>query len=379
MVTRPSRHRRGVAGGGSQGKSRKGFFARLLPVLVVLLLPAAWITFTDFTTPTTVTTEEADLSVDLEANFTTWVLPATSALYPEPEPLENEPFFYMRLMESLTLSMEAVLKAGPDAQVQGTTAINARIIAPERWQRDFVLQEPEPFTVEPGDERAVVLQEELLVPITEFQSFISLVEEETRVMPRGDYRIEIRPVIEVAAENSAASLSENFELSYGFSLAGNTLNMDGQNQQRRSAQQGHPVQKPNTVGLLGRRLPVPPVRYGGAALLLVALAGTGLGLLERRKEWAALPEMERLERKYRARLVNIQADQWPLPGRVMVMGSFRDLVRMADLYEQPIFKMRDVEMARFMVLEGDTVYVYSVLPDPEPAQAALGQPAQLEP
>src|SRR5690606_28108164 len=162
--------------------------------------------------------------------------------------LENEPFFYMRLMESLTLSMEAVLKAGPDAQVQGTTAINARIIAPERWQRDFVLQEPEPFTVEPGDERAVVLQEELLVPITEFQSFISLVEEETRVMPRGDYRIEIRPVIEVAAENSAASLSENFELSYGFSLAGNTLNMDGQNQQRRSAQQGHPVQKPNTVG-----------------------------------------------------------------------------------------------------------------------------------
>src|SRR5690606_24117044 len=259
----------------------------------------------------------------------------------------------MRLLDSLTLSIEAVLNAGPDAQVHGTAAINAHIIAPDRWERDFVLQEPKPFTVEPGEGRAVVLQEELPVPIAEFQSFISRVEEETRVMPRGDYRIEIRPVIEVEAENSAASLSESFELSYGFTLAGNTLNMAGQNQQRRSAQQGHPVQNPNTVGLLGRRLPVLPVRYGGAALLLVVLAGIGLGLLERRKEWAALPEMERLERKYRGRLVNIQADQWPLPGRVVVMGSFRDLVRMADLYEQPIFKMRDGEMARFLVLEGD--------------------------
>lgn len=378
MVQRPSPRRR-MGAGAAKGKARKSFWSRLLPVLVVLLLPAGWLTFTGFATPTTVTKEVVDLAVDLEANFTTWVTPMTSALYPEPEPLANEPFFYMRLMDSLTLTMEAALNTGADAQVQGTTALTARIIAPDRWERDFVLQEPKPFTVEPGEGRAVVLQEELPVPIAEFQSFISRVEEETRVMPRGDYRIEIRPVIEVEAENSAASLSESFELSYGFTLAGNTLNMAGQNQQRRSAQQGHPVQNPNTVGLLGRRLPVLPVRYGGAALLLVVLAGIGLGLLERRKEWAALPEMERLERKYRGRLVNIQADQWPLPGRVVVMGSFRDLVRMADLYEQPIFKMRDGEMARFLVLEGDTVYVYSMSPDPETAQAALGQLAQLEP
>lgn len=356
-----------MGAGAAKGKARKSFWSRLLPVLVVLLLPAGWLTFTGFATPTTVTKEVVDLAVDLEANFTTWVTPMTSALYPEPEPLANEPFFYMRLMDSLTLTMEAALNTGADAQVQGTTALTARIIAPERWERDFVLQEPEPFTVEPGEGRAVVLQQDFPVPITDFQSFIAVVEEETRVMPRGDYRVEIRPIIEVEAENSAASLSERFELSFGFTLAGNTLIPDTQFQQRRSAQRGHPVQTPNTAGVLGRQLPVPAVRYGGAALLLVLLAGTGLGLQDRRKQWAALSELERLERKYRARLVTVQPDQWPLPGRMVAMGSFRDLVRMADLYDQPIMLMRDAALARFMVLEGDTVYIYSVSADPEPA------------
>lgn len=361
----------------------------LLLVALVLLAGSGWLAFTAFGTPLQSSRTVTDLAAEVETTFTHRVLPLPSALYPEPTPLENEPFFYMRLLDRLTLEVDSVLTVRPAGEVEGRAEILVRVVAPERWEREFVLRESQPFRSTGPTDRLVLFDHEFPVDLAAYQDFIAVVEEETRVMPRGDYQIVVVPTVELQVRGTAADagadgagagsqdgtgggpeITERFEFPYTFELAGNTLMPQGQLTQSRSAVATRMVTEPGSVAILGLTAGVAAARILGLAASAVsaalALAMLSLG----QKEARSRPEAERIRRRYRARLLTVRSEDGAMvTGNVLALASFQDLLRVADQLEQSILMVPGEDLCRFIVVGERVTYVY---------EAAAGTPHTAE-
>lgn len=356
-----------------QLRKGKASFKRLRPLLFVAALCVlglgGWLTFDAFRTPLQAVEETTDLQVELDTHLDHLITPVQSLLYPEPTQLVNEPFFYTRLLDAIVLDLKASLQANPAARFTGTAGVELRVVAPERWERSFVLREMQPFQSTGAVDELTVFDEPLPLPLEEMQSFIAQVEEETRIMPRSDYQLLIVPVIEFTAtaespagdgEGSAATVEETFETSYAFRLAGQTLVADTPPDQRRDAATTRLVRSPGVVSLGSLTLPVGTARIIGPAVFAVAGALLVVLLLARSAQLAALPEAEQIRRRYRSRLMELRADsRSPLGnGNTVLLASFQDLVRIADEREQGIFVVADGPVHHYLVLDGNLCYAY---------------------
>lgn len=339
----------------------------------LLLLAGALLTMTAFRTPVESLRTVTDLSADVETTFTHRVLPLLSALYPEPAPLENQPFFYMRLLDQLSLQVDTAVTLRPAAHVEGTAEILVRVVAPERWERSFVLQPARPFRSAGPVERVAVFQDTFPIDLSQYQDFIAMVEEETRVMPRGDYQVVVVPVVEFRAwrDGSGASslqpeVQERFEFPFAFTLAGNTLMPQQQLSQGRSAAASRTVTEPGVVRLAGLSLGVRAARLvglvttGAAAVLVLVLGG------QARRTARSQPEAQRIRRRYRARLLSVRPDAGPvITGSVVPLAAFQDLLRVADQLEQPVLMVPGEDVYRFAVVGERVTYVYEAAAGPQ--------------
>lgn len=317
-----------------------------------------WLALSAFRTPVTLTEQVTDQQIELKTVFTQHVTPIESALYPEPEPLTNEASFYMRLLDELTLDINAVLTAAPAAEIEGTASLVVHVVAPERWSKTFVVIEEHAIGVPRGTDRVVVFDDSIVLPLEEYKEFIAIVEDETRVAPRDDYQIVVAPVIDVRAAGPDAAVSKRFEVPFTFRLAGNTLHADGPYERRLSAAVTHDVTHPGTVRLLGRDWPVVPVRAAGLLLMAPALGMLAVFGWRKRQEAAAVPEAERLLRRYRGRTIEVTAEPQAIPRSTVSLRSFPDLLRLADHLDQTIFVLRMPDETRFMIIDGETVYSF---------------------
>lgn len=332
--------------------------ARGLPLLVPLCAVSLWLTLLAFSSPLEVRREITDLQVQAETTFTHQVLPVTSALFPNPEPLENEPHFYMRLLDRLTLQVDSVLAIEPAAAVEGTTRIDVKVVAPGRWERSFPLRPPQRFRHTEPVEQVEVFKETILVNLEEYQEFISVVEEETRMMPLGDYQIVVVPAIEVTAQHGGQTVANVFEFSYPFVLAGSMLTAEGQRRQTDAAAATHTITEPGTLPVAGLILDVRMTRAIGAVISALLLALTAIGLRAKLATRAAISEAERIRRRHRMRLVEVRTDERIRTAPLIKLATYRDLQRLADHLDQTILMTRNGTKCRFFVVADQMVYMY---------------------
>lgn len=362
--------RSGQSGSGLRGPdaAEKPYRKWLLPCAGCLLTLAVVVTIYAFRLPATEVEEVTDLEVRVDTEFTQLVTPVPSALYPTPQPLENQPFFYMRLMDRLTSGVATVIEVEPAARVSGTAEIIVRVVAPERWERTFVVREPRSFQTAEPVASYPVFNEEIPIPIADYQSFIALVEEETRVMPRGDYEVILTAVVELTAETGSATVSERFEFPYTFQLAGQTLIMEPSYEQRQSASATHTITRPGMLPVGAASLPVSVARIVGGIVSALACILVIWAWRERRRRLPPLSEAQRILRRYKSRLISAKEDAWVDVGRSVELASFQDLLRVADLLEQVVLVVPSVNGYRFIVMDTGVAYSYS----PQDGAPAIG-------
>lgn len=338
---------------GAANRAQPGLFvAAALGAVGTLLALAA------FRTPVMLSERVTDQRVELRTTYVQRITPVPSALYPEPEPLENEPFFFTRLVDELAIDVQAVVTAAPATAIEGTATLLVKVVAPERWSRVFVVLDERPLQSAGAITSMTVFDETVVLPMDEYHAFIAAVEDETRVAPREDYQIVVEPVIDVTADGDSGTVSRKFEMPFTFRLAGNTLYADGPYEQTLSEIRTHDVTFPGFVQLLGRDWPVMPVRVVALALIAPCLWAIAANVWRRLQEAAAMPETERLLRRHRGRLIEANSEPLGVHGSAISLRSFTDLLRVADQLDQPILVVRQTDEIRFAVADREIIYTF---------------------
>ncbi|NTW97878.1 MAG: DUF5305 domain-containing protein, partial [Oscillochloris sp.] len=131
---------------------------------------------------------------------------------------------------------------------------------------------------------------------------------------------------------------------------------------------------PNSMSILGLQLDVALAREGG---LIAAVVAAGLAAM------AALPllwsarssEHARIALRYGAMMIDV-ADQPSLrAARVVRIGSFGDLAKLAERHGALIMRDGPALAPRYIVQQGDTAYIYGALAPEATAPPAAAEPA----
>jgi hypothetical protein len=247
-------------------------------------------------------------------------------------------------------------------RIAGSGAIGATLSDGSGWRRALPLETARTFS---GD--TVTLRATL--DVRRLQALVHEVVAETGT-DAGSYTLTLRPLVRVHGQVDGRPLRDRLAGSYGFRLDPIRLAPAGGSG---TAAPGFGVARwtpgvrsaPNDLSFLRVDLGVESART--LSMVLLALAAVGLAgavalLLGARRA----DEESRIRARYATWLVDVaEARTWPRANVVRV-DSFDDLLRLADRYERMILD----EGGRFVVEDGQSAYVYDVVP--EPAQADYG-------
>lgn len=356
-VTNPRAGKRPASGGRGP---RQWYY---VPVLLVLSLWAGFNFWRVLQLPET--TKEVTSRQDLmcHTQFSYSVFPTPSLLYPDAKPLTEGKSFFTKVTKDVEMKFTTRLEPNPPIPLSGTYEVWLVLEAPELWQRGYLLQGETKFANEKG--QAVEISGAYNIGLQERLAFAKAVEEETGVSPREGYNLYLRPVLRLNSELPAGAKKE-FRPEFGFSLRSYQFASLGEKQHKEEQHLSVEILRATLVPFFGRTLPLATARYLFGLLTLPGLIAAG-ALLRRRLRLLSAGrkacEGTYINRRYRSRIICVQSiDGIPGDRPVLRMGSFAELLRVADEREKPVVLVQTAGnlMMRYSyyVLDEENLYNY---------------------
>jgi hypothetical protein len=290
-------------------------------------------------------------------------------LYPEGGIIKTDSPILTNITDSINICLTSTISAERPVVVQGTYQIIARLVSEGVWEKEFVFKEETPIRVE--EDAPFINLEHKIVP-SYYQGFIEAVEEDTRTRS-SKYLLTIKPLVEwdIIFNDNRIPLDSTpeftFELTNGLMKLVNEAPDDLMDPHSPLNSKTEFVKEDvierteisaQKYNLFGWDFSIIASRYVFAIISLLLLVYL-LSLLVREKRLIkqALTEAERIDKKYRSKIIPVKR---LLDTQLLNLESFKALLKIADEKEQPIFRYRESDdTVIYYVVDGDHVFSYS--------------------
>lgn len=261
---------------------------------------------------------------------------ASGNVYPQGVVTYGDPI-YRALVDELTIQLDYEIDSELAVSGNGSYRIDALVQRSDGWLSTIPLQGDTPFSGTDFEGAALVRLEEVESAIDDFES-------QTGIPTSAPDAYTISVLADVTFDGTVGDdvIHEFSTTRLAFDLTESSLQLVETSDEPRNAMETVKTgtvsveeEMPNTVDLGALELEVRTARMTAqAGLFLAILGGIVLTLLMRKALTA--PEPVQIAARYRSRILPIQGAQLPSPARVIAVTSFDDLLRVADLKQQPI-------------------------------------------
>jgi signal peptidase I len=338
-----------------QPTATNGFSFGALPIgAAVLALAFAGLAALSYTRPLSTTVAKPGLYTQTGTFSYRAVAPAGAAVYGSTTVTTGQPIF-LKLVHAVNFNFAYAFSSSAAHGAAGTIALNAQVIGSNGWKRTLHLVAPTRFS---GDHASVAGSLNL-------RSLSALVERVDALsdVNGGTYTLTLLPSVAVQGVVAGNALHDDFAPKLALLLDPNQLQLQPGNAAgpgaalTQSTSGSGTVKAENKLSLLKLKLSVSLARrislYGGAAALLLLLAGILMGLRSR-----TLDEHVRIERLYGDLIVPVEALPAEPAASVIKTSSIDGLARVAEQAGRMIMHLEHAGLHTYVVEDGGVRYTY---------------------
>lgn len=289
-------------------------------------------------------------------NYKAEVVPCT--LFPKGGVVEPEEAMYTAITKAIHLNITSIIKSGQPVSVQGVRRVFVRLIAEGLWERQFVLEAREEFSLE-GNENKLV-EKDYIINIDDITEYIGKVEEEIVIRP-DKYLLNIKPEIEgnVIYDGNKFPIDSTPEISFEFS---DQIKRIGEKEFTKETPVETLISINQSFKMLNVSIPLVTARilFPAISLIILGIIIFG-GYRIRGTDKKDVFEASKIEKKYNNKLTFIDRNISVLNKITVNVKSFKSLIQLADDKEQPLLRYKSSDIGRvfYYVIDGDCVYSYS--------------------
>lgn len=347
------------------GNKGNRFKLIVMAILTIISIIFALISF--ITSPTVYETTTTN-DINQKCNIQYEAAVKKCILYPDGGIIEPEGALLSTITDYMIFHINSFVEGNDTLRVSGSSYVDAVLISDNYWERHFPLSKESEF--DSTAKHITIIDGEFKLNVSEIFGFITQVEAETNAQPY-EYYLKILPVIngEITYKEHHAGLESPLPLL--FKLTGNSI-------ERVAEMRGEVIANDNSllferstpatedaivqqsVVFLGIDLPVIAAR---SIFIILTAASAIYWILYFRKvrkmKFDLLSEEQIIEKRYAKRILNSNIDIKCLSNQYELC-AFKDLVRLADERELPIFKgEQNSEYVYYLVIDTNTVYSYT--------------------
>lgn len=291
-------------------------------------------------------------------------------LYPDGGIVSPEGDIISEITKSIKLTVNSDITSEKPVTVKGTQKVTFSLIAENLWERQYVLTQEKPFEMNGMENK--IIQSEYVINLQELYDFMEKVQKEIKAYPE-KYLIKLKPQLNgnIIFEDKEIPLDTTPEIT--FEAGSNFIKLldSEENQESEKKTNGRefiketPVENINTIypeyNLFGRNFPIIAVRYGFSITALLLLLFIIYSLKQKIKlpEGKVLSEAEKIDKKYKSRLLFLQGAINKKDKSVFTLQTFKSLINLSDERELPIVRIKNDDMTvSYQVVDGDCIYVY---------------------
>lgn len=285
---------------------------------------------------------------------------ASGDVYPQGVVLHGDPI-YRALVDEITIQLDYEIDSELSLSGNGSYRVDALVERSDGWRSTIPLQSDTPFSGARVEGAALLRLGEVEAAIEEFESQTGIA-----ASAPGVYTVTV--VADVVFDGTVGDdvVHEFAAGQLAFELSESSLRLldagEDQGSAAETVKTGNVAvegETPNTVDLGALELDVRTARMTAqAGLFLAILGGVVLTLLMRKALGA--PEPVQIAARFRSRIIPIQGAKLPSPARVIAVASFDDLLRVAELKQEPILYFVRNDVHYYFIQVGDVVYRHRI-------------------
>lgn len=284
------------------------------------------------------------------------VIPCT--LYPAGGTITPEGPVFTNITRSIRLKLTSNLKAEDSVEVDAEKRVLIKIVAEDYWERDYMTCTAEKLNLQGMD--ICLLDEELNILPGEINNYVKKVEEEIQVRP-SKYYLKIKPLLtgKVKYKGEEIPIDESPELS--FEIRNGLLLQQGEKEYLKESKLERINRVHQDFNLFGVEMPLAAARYLFSLIALfglLILLNEVIQLMKRRKSMQT--EAQKIDKRYHNRIVDVKNKVSSEKKNLLVLESFKALIRIADERELPILRYKhNIESVTYYVADGIDLYLYN--------------------
>lgn len=335
-------------------------------IIVILFVLSVFLSLNVLSKPNVVTDNIQDNEIRENANFIYKADVSPCAIYPKGGVIDPEGFIITKITKSIILNVSSSITADKPVAVKGVRSLTYSIVAENLWERSFTLEKDKSFDLNGTDNKIIDGQYKL--NLQEILSYIDQAEKDTGTKPN-KYILKIIPKVtgNIVGTDRTIPLSTipglTFEINYGQLIL---INKDGEpGTTINNFLNIIPVESSNTTlatyNLAGLKIPLQLLKYIfpilalGLFILYMFMQKSKIRLFDVK----TLSESEKINRKYKNRLIYLRGQINTDGKSILIMESFKSLLSIADDRELSILCIRmPDESVQYCVADGDYIYCY---------------------
>ena len=332
----------------------------LQPLLIVFIILFSVISVKSLFMPTQIT-EDVNIGEKKQTiayNYAVYTKP--SILFPQgtaPLPAGAQSYL-LNVIEFIDFEIAAAITTPVGQDPAGDLGVKLFIRSDEQWQKELSVV---PTITKASSENGAQFNATFKLPFREAIALGEQIVKEIDVGPQSAYKLIVQSTL-----LSQAGEKTEFVADYEFALGGGFIQPNGDLMNEKVVKLTQTLTSVNKLSVLWIPIKVPTARVlfpillvfcvGLAAYYRVNLRKTGVPIIN-----AKQTEIKKIKKKYGNRIIEVSDVQDVPDGYIQVqLHSFKDLMKVADERERPVFQLSTdhLQMANFYTVDEKTLYVF---------------------
>ncbi|QCJ44343.1 hypothetical protein FAY30_21900 [Bacillus sp. S3] len=344
---------------------KKNLYKRRRKTLVITLLPffilSSALSVYSLLQPTTITNQLNGNKLQMLTNYDFKAEIRPNILYPDGGTIDVGPTIFKKITTAIPVRLKSTITAENSVVAEGTHEVQLVIKAGSLWERSFPLEQKQDFKQE--GTKIALIDNDYKIDLQSVQSFITQVEDETGIHS-DQYVLEVIPAINGKILYNGVERTIQIQDALAFQYSFDEISLSGEKTFTTSAPFLTEAQTiTNPLKIAGFELPLQSVRISSSLLsilLLIFLAVTSKGWLLRRQSKHSASQTDRINKKYRNRVIPVSQKINISQKSIFILDSFQSVIKISDEKELPIFFYKDHQnkSGTYFIVDGDYLYSY---------------------
>lgn len=334
--------------------NRKIFYT----VAIIICLTSTIFTFYILRLPTDITEEIDKNNISQETNFNYKADSIPFALNPEGGIVEFDKRTFTKVTNDIIIHISSSIKSDKPISINGTKKVALKLLAEELWEKEYTLEPETSFSLEGSDNR--LIDEDYKIALGELINFIKVVEQEINTRP-GRYVFEVKPIISGTVSYNGKEIPVDLSSQATIEYSETQIIAGEEKIFTKVTPIADTIVIPQKFSAFGKEISIMNAKYlftiTNLIIFFSLLIWTSHVI---RANKSSLTEAQKIDRKYKVRLINVMQEANKSNHERIVLDSFASLITISDEKECPIFRYENKNKIIYYVMNEGYAFLYEI-------------------